>query len=232
MPKVSLKELLKAGVHFGHKINHWNPKMFPYIYNEKKNIHILDLVQSAVLLNKASKYLKKAASQKKTFIFIATKPQAARIIENEAKRCNSAYVNYRWVGGMLTNWKTMKKRIKRLKNLEEQSISGQFNVLTKKEASLCRKELQKLRIYLNGVKNLTKIPDIAIIIDQKREMMAVQECRRLNIPIVSILDTNCDPDLVDIPIPGNDDSFLSIQLIVDALVDSIVEGQKKILKNK
>ena len=227
MSTISLKELLKAGVHFGHKINHWNPKMFPYIYNEKKNIHILDLVQSAVLLNKAKKYLKKAAGRKKTFIFIGTKLQAVKIIQKEAKRCNSAYVNYRWLGGMLTNWRTIKKRIKRLKNLDKQRMSGRFNVLTKKEVSLRRKELKKLKIYLTGIRNLNKVPDVAIIIDQKREIMAVQECRKLDIPIVSILDTNCDPDLVDVPIPGNDDSFSSIQLILESLVDSIVEGQKK-----
>ena len=225
MSSISLNEFLKAGVHFGHKIDHWNPKMFPYIYNEKNNIHILDLVQSAILLNKANKYLRTAASKKKTFIFIGTKPQAAKLVKDQAKRCNSAYVNYRWLGGMLTNWKTMKKRIKRLKNLEKQNVNNEFTLFTKKEASLCRKELQKLKIYLNGIKNLNKIPDIAIIIDQKREIMAVQECRKLNIPIVSILDTNCDPDLVDIPIPGNDDAVLSIKLILQSLVDNIIEGQ-------
>jgi len=231
MPTVSLKKLLKAGVHFGHKIDHWNPKMFPYIYNEKNNIHILDLVQSAILLNKANKYVKSAAVKKKMFIFIGTKPQASKIIEDQANRCNSAYVNYRWLGGMLTNWRTIRKRIKRLKNLEEQNVTNQFNLLTKKEASLCRKELDKLKIYLNGIKNLTKVPDIAIIVDQKREIMAVQECRKLSIPIVSILDTNCDPDLIDIPIPGNDDAVRSIKLILTELVDNIIIGQN-ILKNK
>lgn len=231
MSTISLKKLLKAGVHFGHKIDHWNPKMFPYIYNEKNNIHILDLVQSAILLNKANKYVKSAAVKQKTFIFIGTKPQASKIIEYQANRCNSAYVNYRWLGGMLTNWRTIKKRIKRLKNLEEQNVTNQFNLLTKKEAALCRKELEKLKIYLNGIKNLNKVPDIAIIIDQKREMMAVQECRKLGIPIISLLDTNCDPELVDVPIPGNDDAVFSIKLILTDLVDNIIIGQN-ILKNK
>ena len=231
MSAISLKKLLKAGVHFGHKIDHWNPKMFPYIYNEKNNIHILDLVQSAILLNKANQYVKTAAVKQKTFIFIGTKPQASKIIADQAARCNSAHVSYRWLGGMLTNWRTIKKRIKRLKNLEEQNATNKFNLLTKKEASLCRKELRKLKIYLNGIKNLKKVPDIAIIIDQKREMMAVQECRKLGIPIISILDTNCDPDLIDIPIPGNDDAVFSIKLILTELVDNIISGQN-ILKNK
>ena len=198
---------------------------------DRNNIHILDLVQSAILLNKANEYVKLAAVKQKMFIFIGTKPQASKIIEDQANRCNSAYVNYRWLGGMLTNWRTIRKRIKRLKNLEEQNVTNQFTLLTKKEASLCRKELDKLKIYLNGIKNLNKVPDIAIIVDQKREIMAVQECRKLRIPIVSILDTNCDPDLIDVPIPGNDDAVFSIKLILTELVDNIIIGQN-ILKNK
>lgn len=221
MSSISLTKLLKAGVHLGHKINNWNPKMFPYIYTQKNNTYILDLVQSAILLKKANKYLKLAASKKKKILFIGTKPEITRIIEEQAKRCNSAFINYKWVGGMLTNWKTIEKRIKRLKNLEKQKI----NSLTKKEEALYRKEFKKLHIYLDGIKNLKHIPDVAIIVDQKREIMAIQECRKLNIPIVSILDTNCDPDLIDIPIPGNDDGFQSIKLILTALTDHIIGGQ-------
>ena len=225
MSNISLSELLEAGVHFGHKSYRWNPKMFPYIYNEINNIHILDLVQSATLLNKATKILKQYAEEEKTFLFIGTKRQASTLISQEAERCNSFYVNHRWLGGMLTNWTTLKGRIAKLKDLEQQEVDNTFDILTKKEASLRRKELEKLKKHLNGIKNMQKIPDVAIIVDQKREMTAIRECKKLGIPIVSILDTNCDPDLVDIPIPGNDDAVRSIKLILKALTDSINKGK-------
>ncbi len=221
MADITLAQLLDAGVHFGHKAYRWNPKMFPYIYTERNNIHILDLVQSAQLLKEANKYLQAEAAKDKIFLFIGTKRQASNLIAQEAKRCNSYYVNHRWLGGMLTNWVTLKSRIDRLNTLEKEEADQMFNLLPKKEASLRRKELEKLRKHLNGVKNMPRIPDIAIIIDQKREITAVRECRKLGIPIVSILDTNCDPDLVDIPIPGNDDAVRSIKLILRSLTDSI-----------
>ena len=225
MSNISLSQLLEAGVHFGHKAYRWNPKMFPYIYSEVNNIHILDLIQSATLLKKATHYLEKAASNGKTFLFIGTKRQAITLIAQEANRCNSYYVNHRWLGGMLTNWTTVRERIIRLKDLESQESDGTFDLLTKKEVSVRRKELQKLRKHFDGIKMMTNLPDIAIIIDQKREMTAIAECRKLNIPIVSILDTNCDPDLVDIPIPGNDDAVRSLKLILSTLTDSIIIGQ-------
>jgi small subunit ribosomal protein S2 len=225
MSDISLSQLLEAGVHFGHKAYRWNPKMFPYIYSEVNNIHILDLVQSATLLKEADCYLKSAASEGKTFLFIGTKRQASTLISQEAKRCESYYVNHRWLGGMLTNWTTMKERIQRLKDLEQQEADNTFDLLTKKEASLRRKELQKLRKHLDGIKQMEKLPDVAIVIDQKREMTAIRECRKLDIPIISILDTNCDPDLVDIPIPGNDDAVRSIKLILKSLTDSIIAGR-------
>ena len=225
MSDINLSQLLEAGVHFGHKAYRWNPKMFPYIYSEVNNIHILDLVQSATLLKKANTYLQEASSQGKTFLFVGTKRQASTLIAQEAKRCDSYYVNHRWLGGMLTNWSTLKERIEHLKNLEQQEADNTFNLLTKKEAALRRKELQKLRKHLEGIKAMPDLPDIAIIIDQKREMTAIRECRKLGIPIVSILDTNCDPDLVDIPIPGNDDAVRSIKLILKSLVDSIIVGK-------
>ena len=224
---ISLSQLLQAGVHFGHKSHRWNPKMFPYIYSEVNNIHILDLIQSAALLKEATNYLESAASQGKKFLFIGTKRQATTLIAQEAKRCDSYYVNHRWLGGMLTNWSTMKERIKRLKELEQQEADGTFDLLTKKEVAIRRKELSKLRKHLGGVKSMEDRPDIAIIIDQKREMTAMLECRKLGIPIVSILDTNCNPDLVDIPIPGNDDAVRSIKLILNSLTDSIVRGQTR-----
>jgi len=227
MSDISLSQLLEAGVHFGHKAHRWNPKMFPYIYSEVNNIHILDLIQSATLLKKAMKYLETAASQNKTVLFVGTKRQATTLIAQEAKRSNSYYVNHRWLGGMLTNWSTMKERIEKLKDLEKQESEGTFELLTKKEGALRRKELTKLRKYLDGIKSMTKLPDVVIIIDQRREMTAVAECRKLGIPVVSILDTNCDPDLVDIPIPGNDDAVRSIKLILTLLTDSIIKGQTK-----
>lgn len=228
MADISLAQLLEAGVHFGHKAYRWNPKMFPYIYTERNNIHILDLVQSAQLLKEANLYLQLAAEQNKTFLFIGTKRQASTLIAQEAKNCQSYYVNHRWLGGMLTNWITLKSRIDRLKELEQQEADQIFNLLPKKEASLRKKELEKLRKHLNGVKDMTTIPDIAIVIDQKREITAVRECRKLGIPIVSILDTNCDPDLVDIPIPGNDDAVRSIKLILKSLTESINLGKSKL----
>lgn len=228
MSDISLSQLLEAGVHFGHKAHRWNPKMFPYIYSEVNNIHVLDLIQSATLLKVANKYLESAASEEKTFLFVGTKRQATTLIAQEAKRCSSYYVNHRWLGGMLTNWSTVKERIKRLKDLEKQEADGTFDLLTKKEVALRRKELAKLQKHLGGIKTMPDKPDVAIIIDQKREMTAVLECRKLGIPIVSILDTNCDPDLIDIPIPGNDDAVRSIKLILNSLTDSIVKGQSKL----
>ena len=227
MSNISLSKLLEAGVHLGHKAYRWNPKMFPYIYTEVNNIHILDLVQSANFLKKAEYFLKKAASEKKTFLFVGTKHQLSKLIAKEAKKCNAFYVNERWLGGMLTNWETLKTRIARLKDLEEQEAEKVFDLLTKKEAALRRKELNKLRKHLDGIKMMKNLPDVVIIIDQKREMTAVQECRKLQIPIVSILDTNCDPELVDIPIPGNDDGVRSVRLILSTLTDSILEGSKE-----
>jgi small subunit ribosomal protein S2 len=231
MSDISLSQLLEAGVHFGHKAHRWNPKMFPYIYSEVNNIHILDLIQSATLLKAANNYLESAASEEKTFLFVGTKRQATTLIAQEAKRCNSYYVNHRWLGGMLTNWSTVKERIQRLKDLEQQEANGTFELLTKKEVAIRRKELSKLRKHLEGIKTMPDKPDVAIIIDQKREMTAILECRKLGIPIVSILDTNCDPDLVDIPIPGNDDAVRSIKLILNSITDSIIKGQSKLLMN-
>jgi small subunit ribosomal protein S2 len=228
MSDINLSQLLEAGVHFGHKAYRWNPKMFPYIYSEVNNIHILDLVQSASLLQEANVYLESAASQGKKFLFVGTKRQASTLIAQEAKRSNSFYVNHRWLGGMLTNWTTLKDRIEWLKTLEQQEADNIFDLLPKKEASLRRKELEKLRKHLDGIKHMDDLPDIAIIIDQKREMTAIRECRKLGIPIVSILDTNCDPDLVDIPIPGNDDAVRSIKLILKSLTDSIIKGKSEL----
>jgi len=228
MAEITLAQLLEAGVHFGHKAYRWNPKMFPYIYTERNNIHILDLVQSAQLLKEANGYVQSEAAKNKIFLFVGTKRQATSLIAQEAKRCDSYYVNHRWLGGMLTNWVTLKSRIERLKTLEQQEVDQVFDLLPKKEASLRLKELEKLRKHLNGIKDMERLPDVAIIVDQKREITAVRECRKLGIPIISILDTNCDPDLVDIPIPGNDDAVRSIKLILQSLADNINLGKSRI----
>lgn len=231
MADITLAQLLEAGVQFGHKAYRWNPKMFPYIYTERNNIHIIDLVQSAQLLKQANAFIKSAAEQNKTFLFVGTKKQISKLIASEAKQCKSYYINHRWLGGTLTNWSTLKSRIEKLKELEKQEVEGIFDLLTKKEASLRRKKLEKLRKYLNGIKEMETIPDVVIVIDQKREITAIRECRKLKIPIVSILDTNCDPDLVDIPIPGNDDAVRSVKLILHSLTESINSGKSKLINS-
>nr|YP_010156038.1 ribosomal protein S2 [Cumathamnion serrulatum]QQY85311.1 ribosomal protein S2 [Cumathamnion serrulatum] len=225
MSIVSLEELLEAGVHFGHQSRRWNPKMFPYIYTERNGIHIIDLVQTAQLLTDAYDFIKNASKAGKTFLFLGTKRQAAGIIAREAIRSNSYYVNQRWLGGMLTNWITIKSRVDRLKDLEEKDDSGLIDSLPKKEAAVIRKELDKLRKHLDGIKNMKKIPDLVIIVDQKKETTAIQECIKLGIPTVCMLDTNCNPEIVDIPIPSNDDAIRSIKLIISKVADAILEGR-------
>jgi small subunit ribosomal protein S2 len=224
MAVVTLAELLEAGVHFGHQARRWNPKMFPYIYAERNGIHIIDLVQTAQLLTQACNFTKTAAEEGKTFLFVGTKRQAAGIIAQEAERCGAYYVNQRWLGGILTNWFTIRTRVERLKDLESKEESGYLDQLPKKETATLRRELEKLRKNLNGIKAMKRLPDLVVIVDQKRESTAVQECKTLGIPIISILDTNCNPDYTDIPIPANDDAIRSIKLILGKIADSIYEG--------
>lgn len=226
MAVVTLAELLEAGVHFGHQSRRWNPKMFPYIYAERNGIHIIDLVQTAQLLTQACEFVRKASESGKKFLFVGTKRQAAAVISQEAERCGAHYVNQRWLGGILTNWFTIRTRVERLKDLEQKEESGYLDQLPKKETATLRRELEKLRKNLNGIKTMKRLPDLVIIVDQKRESTAVQECITLGIPIISLLDSNCDPDLTDVPIPGNDDAIRSIKLIIGKLADSICEGNK------
>jgi small subunit ribosomal protein S2 len=199
--------------------------MAPYIYTSRNGVHIIDLVQTAQLMDEAYNYVRTASEQGKKFLFIGTKRQAAGIVAQEAARCGSYYVNQRWLGGMLTNWATIKTRVDRLKELERRQETGALDLLPKKEASMLRRELEKLQKYLGGIKAMRKVPDVVIMVDQRREYNAVQECQKLNVPIVALLDTNCDPDLVDIPIPANDDAIRSIKLIVGRLADAIYEGR-------
>jgi len=225
MPVVSLAQLLESGVHFGHQTRRWNPKMEPYIFTERNGVHIIDLVQTAQYMDEAYNYMRQASEQGKKVLFVGTKRQAAGIVAQEALRCGSYYVNQRWLGGMLTNWTTIKTRVDRLKDLERRDESGALDRLPKKEASMIRREMEKLQKYLGGIKTMRKQPDIVVIVDQKREYNAVQECQKLSIPIVSMLDTNCDPDTVDIAIPANDDAIRSIKLIIGKLADAIYEGR-------
>ncbi|MGB3613372.1 MAG: 30S ribosomal protein S2 [Elainellaceae cyanobacterium] len=224
MPVVSLAQLLESGVHFGHQTRRWNPKMDPYIYTSRNGVHIIDLVQTAQLMEGAYKFMREATEKGKKVLFVGTKRQAAGIIAQEASRCGAYYVNQRWLGGMLTNWATIKTRIERLKELERREETGVLDLLPKKEASMLRRELEKLQKYLGGIKLMRQVPDIVVIVDQRREYNAVQECTKLDIPIVALLDTNCDPDVVDIPIPANDDAIRSIKLIIGRLADAIYEG--------
>ncbi len=225
MPVVSLAELLESGVHFGHQTRRWNPRMSQYIYTARNGVHIIDLVQTAQLMEEAYEYMRSASERGKRVLFVGTKRQAAGIIAQEASRCGAFYINQRWLGGMLTNWETIKTRVERLKELEHLEESGALNRRPKKEASVLRRELGKLQKYLGGIKSMRKVPDIVVIVDQKREHNAIAECQKLGIPVVSILDTNCDPLVVDIPIPANDDAIRSIKLIVGKLADAIYEGR-------
>ncbi len=221
MSEIKLSELIDASVHFGHKVNRWNPKMLPYIYGENGGIHIINLIKTKSLLQQACDFLKKKTEQDKNILFIGTKRQTASIIKKEAQRCNAYYINYRWLGGTLTNWVTIKKCIKRLNFLEEVEKNTQFKKFPKKESYKLKKELNRLRKYFSGIKNMEKKPDIIIIANQKADLTAINEARKLGISIISLLDTNCNPELADIPIPSNDDATKSIQYIIGKLADSI-----------
>ena len=226
MTLVTLGELLDAGVHFGHQSSRWNPKMFPYIYTEQNGIHVIDLVQTARLLTHAYNYVQKAAKEGKQFLFIGTKRQAANIMAEEAIKCDSHYINHRWLGGTLTNWSTVQSRVQYLRELTQKEESGELSLLPKKEAALLRRERDKLQQNLGGLTKMMQVPDIAIVVDPKREATAIAECKKLGITIISILDTNSDPNHVDIPIPANDDAVRSIKLIISALSDGIVKGKQ------
>ena len=225
MPVVSLAELLESGVHFGHQTRRWNPRMSEYIYTARNGVHIIDLVQTAQLMESAYDYMRTSSERGKRVLFVGTKRQAAGIIAQEASRCGAFYVNQRWLGGMLTNWETIRTRVERLKELEYLEESGGLDKRPKKEGSVLRREMAKLQKYLGGIKSMRKVPDIVVIVDQKREHNAIAECQKLGIPVVSLLDTNCDPLVADVAIPANDDAIRSIKLIVGKLADAIYEGR-------
>lgn len=225
MAVITLRELLESGVHFGHQTRRWHPAMRPYIYTARNGVHIIDLVQTAQLMEEAYSYLQEASANGRKVLFVGTKRQAAGIIAQEAERCGAFYVNQRWLGGMLTNWETIKTRVERLKELERLKESGAMARRPKKEAAVLGRELEKLQKYLGGIKLMRRLPDIVVIVDQRREHNAIMECQKLGIPIISMLDTNCDPGLVDIPIPANDDAIRSVKLIMGKLANAIYEGR-------
>lgn len=225
-----MKQLLDAGVHFGHQTRRWNPKMRPYIYGERNGIYIIDLEQTTRALDKACEFMRKAASEKKNIIFVGTKKQASEIVEEEARRCDAHFVNRRWLGGMLTNFETIRLRINRLKELEEMRDTGEFYRRPKKELAVLNRELYKLEKSLGGIKNMRGKPDVLFIIDQKRELIAVAEAKKIGVTVMGIIDTNCDPEGIDYVIPGNDDSIRSIKLIMGKIADSIIDGKQGVVK--
>ncbi len=222
---VTMKDLLEAGVHFGHQTRRWNPKMKPYIFTERNGIYIIDLQKTIVMLEKAFDYVRDLAAEGGTILFVGTKKQARDAIKEHAERAGIPYVNYRWLGGMLTNFQTISKRIERLQELERISENGELDFYPKKERMHLEKELEKLRRNLGGIRNMKRIPDALFIIDTKKEEIAVKEARKLGIPIVAVIDTNCDPDEVDVVIPGNDDAIRSASLFAKTMADAYLEGR-------
>ncbi|SHH50649.1 30S ribosomal protein S2 [Thermosipho atlanticus] len=226
MPIVSMKQLLEAGVHFGHRTQRWNPKMKEYIFGARKGIYIIDLQKTSKLLDEAYNFVREKAADGGTILFVGTKKQAQQVIKQEAERCGAFYVNHRWLGGLLTNFKTIRQRIDKLIELEEMEANGEFEKLTKKEQSRLKRILEKLRKNLGGLKNMDRIPDIIYIVDPKKERNAIYEANLLKIPTVGIVDTNCDPDEIDYIIPGNDDAIRAIQLITSKIADAYLEGKE------
>lgn len=226
MSVISMKQLLEAGVHFGHQTRRWNPKMAEYIYTERNGIYIIDLQKSVVKLDEAYKAVADIAADGGKILFVGTKKQAQDAIKTEAERCGMYYVNERWLGGMLTNFKTIKSRIERLKAIEKMSEDGTFDVLPKKEVIEFKKEWEKLERNLGGIKDMKDIPDAIFVVDPKKERICVQEAHTLGIPLIGIADTNCDPEELDYIIPGNDDAIRAVKLIAGAMADAVIEANQ------
>lgn len=225
MASITMKELLEAGVHFGHQTKRWNPKMKQYIFGERNGIYIIDLQKTLRLFKEATQFVTEIASQGKNILFVGTKRQAQDAIAEEAVRCNMFYVNQRWLGGLLTNFMTIQKSIKRLKELDAMATDGRYELLTKKEVTRLERERKALEKNLSGIKNMPGLPHSVFVIDSKNEEIAVAEARRLGIPVIAIVDTNCDPDVIDYVIPGNDDALRAIRLFASKIADSVLEGQ-------
>lgn len=224
MTKVGIKSLLDAGAHFGHQTRRWNPKMKPYIFGSRGDIYILDLKQTLVGLDQAYTFVSEIARKGGTVLFVGTKKQAQEAVADAANKCGMPYVNARWLGGMLTNFVTIRSRVTRMEELEAMEADGRMAMLPKKEQILLRKELSKLQTNLNGIRNMKRVPDAVFVIDTNREAIAIHESRRLDIPVVGTLDTNCDPDDVDFGIPANDDAIRSVRLLADFIADAVIAG--------
>ena len=226
MAVISMKQLLEAGVHFGHKTRRWNPKMAEYIFAERNGIYIIDLQKTVKKADEAYNFVRDLAADGGEILFVGTKKQAAESIKEEAERVGMYYVNTRWLGGMLTNFETIKKRIQRLAQLRKMEEDGTFDMLPKKEVTKLTLEIEKLEKYLGGIKNMKKLPSALFIVDPRKERNAVAEARKLNIPIIAIVDTNCDPDEIDYVIPGNDDAIRAVKLIAGAMANAVIEGRQ------
>ena len=224
MKKIELTELIEAGAHFGHLTRRWNPKMKPYIFMEKNGIHIIDLKKTKTLLSEAAQKMSDLVAENRKVLFVGTKKQAKHIISVEAKRCEQNWVSERWLGGMLTNFSTIRKSVKRLTNIDKMESDGTFEKITKKERLFLTREKDKLRKVLDGVESMTKLPGALFIVDIKKESIAVAEAKRLNIPVFAIVDTNCDPDIIDYLIPANDDAVKTIEVITNVMSDAVIEG--------
>ncbi len=226
MAVISMKQLLEAGVHFGHQTRRWNPKMDRYIFTERNGIYIIDLQKTVKKVDEAYNFLKSVSASGKSVLFVGTKKQAQDSVQEEAIRSNSFFINQRWLGGTLTNFSTIQKRINRLKELEKMEENGTFDVLPKKEVILLKKEKDRLEKFLGGIKEMKGIPGALFIVDPRKERIAVAEAHKLNIPIVAIVDTNCDPDEIDYVIPGNDDAIRAVKLLTEKMADALIEGRQ------
>ena len=224
MASITMKELLEAGVHFGHQTKRWNPRMKEYIFGERNGIYIIDLQKTLKMFKEASKFVTDLTGQGKVILFVGTKRQAQDAIAEEANRCGMFYINQRWLGGLLTNWITVQKSVKRLQELDEMATDGRYELLTKKEVIKLERERKHLQANLAGIKNMRRLPDALFIVDSNNEAIAVKEARKLGIPVVAVVDTNCDPTVVDYVIPGNDDALRAIRLFTSKISDSVVEG--------
>ena len=226
MSVITMKNLLEAGVHFGHQTRRWNPKMAPYIFTERNGIYIIDLQKTVKKVEEAYVFVKEIVEEGGTVLFVGTKKQGQEAIESEAKRCEMPYVNQRWLGGMLTNYKTIKTRIDRLFELEEMEENGTFEMLPKVEVIKLKHERERLEKFLGGIKNMNGTPDCMFVVDPKKENIAVQEAHKLGIPVVGIVDTNCDPEELDFPIPGNDDAIRAVKLIAETIANAVIEAKQ------
>ncbi len=232
MSIISMKQLLEAGVHFGHQMRRWDPKMKPYIFTDRNNIYIIDLQQTVKLVDVAYDFIREISSNGGSILFVGTKKQAQEAIKNEAERCDMFYINYRWLGGTLTNFNTIRKRVKRLYELEEMENSKMFEVLPKKEVISLKREKEKLKKVLTGIKEMEKLPAAIFVVDPKKEKIAIAEANKLSIPIVAIVDTNCNPEEIDYVIPGNDDAIRAIKLISSVIADATIEGKKSTVEKE